>query len=177
MSDLFPIHAELRDYANRVITFNELNSRIKAKLSNKAMDRVMDKLIIGANDIRNDIVMSMRNTRVTSKTAGMGVGRLYKKPGKLKSGKPRMHRASVEGFPPAVDTGDLVRSIMVNEYITQVEVGSIITNPAYPKWLEEGTKRMKARPWLQPAVDRNVPIIKLAIKRVLQDIAREMAEE
>jgi len=111
-------------------------------------------------DIRNDSIRSMRKTlRVTRYKAG-----LSRRKGKavtfnwMRGGK--VHIPSSPGNPPAVDTGDLVRSIKVDTrqgmVLTdfEVEVGSNISKPPYPRWLEEGTKRMKPRPWLWPAVMR-----------------------
>lgn len=174
MTDIAPVQSELRDYAGREITFKELGDRAKNLLGRQAVDRVMDILVIGANEMRNDIMRSMRNTRVTSAAAGKA-GRLYSK-GYNKKGKRVMHRASAPGYPPAVDNSDLIRSIIVDARWAEVEVGSIITNPAYPLWLENGTKEMAARPWLEPARRRNDPRIKMAVRRVLRQIAAEMTE-
>lgn len=168
MSDISPVQAELRDFANRVITFRELGQKTLRVLGNRAETRVMKIMVEGANEIRNDIILGMRNTPKTGKIYGKG----YKNP----KGKPVMHRASSPGWPPAVDTGDLLRSIIVDARWAEVEVGSIITNPAYPKFLEEGTRNMDARPWLWPAKTRNIPRIKAAMTRALREIADEMTD-
>lgn len=89
------------------------------------------------------------------------------------------HHPSAVGFPPAVDTGTLRRSItyQVDENKLEGEVGSVITNPPYGAYLELGTTRdgrtlMKPRPWLKPAIERNIGelknIIGNTIKVVLQ---------
>lgn len=174
MSDINPIRAELRDYAGKEITFRELSQKAQNKLGSGAMDVVMDVLIQGANEIRNEIILSMRNSNTSAKAQGH-VGKLYSKGYKNKKGKPVMHRASVPGYPPAPDTGALLRSIIMDARHTEVEVGSIITNPPYPKWLEEGTKRMEARPWLGPAVAHWEPRIKMAVRLAMRDIAEEMS--
>ena len=66
------------------------------------------------------------------------------------------HHPSVEGNPPAVDKGTLLQSITHsvkvegNEAIG--EVGSIISNSDYPRFLEYGTSKMKPRPWLSASL-------------------------
>lgn len=100
--------------------------------------------------IQRDAQESMRDTQIdTSKTY-------------YTHNKSIAHHPSAEGFPPAVDTGTLRRSITyrVDESKLEGEVGSIITNPPYGAYLELGTSRMKPRKWLQPAIDRNLDKIK-----------------
>ena len=66
------------------------------------------------------------------------------------------HHPSVEGNPPAVDKGTLLQSIThsvkVEGYEAIGEVGSIIQNSNYPRFLEYGTSKMKPRPWLSTAL-------------------------
>ena len=66
------------------------------------------------------------------------------------------HHPSYAGNPPAPDTGTLMRSITheVSGNGKQVvgEVGSIIHNSDYPKYLEFGTSKMKPRPWLSASL-------------------------
>ena len=66
------------------------------------------------------------------------------------------HHPSYAGNPPAPDTGTLMRSITHsvtvkgNEIIG--EVGSIIQDSDYPRYLEYGTSKMKPRPWLSASL-------------------------
>ena len=66
------------------------------------------------------------------------------------------HHPSYAGNPPAPDTGTLMRSITHSVSVQggQVvgEVGSIIHNSDYPKYLEYGTSKMKPRPWLSASL-------------------------
>ena len=66
------------------------------------------------------------------------------------------HHPSYAGNPPAPDTGTLMRSITheVSGNGKQVvgEVGSIINNSDYPRFLEYGTSKMKPRPWLSASL-------------------------
>lgn len=111
---------------------------------------ITKELAIGANDIRNTIIKSMRDTPKT--------GRHYKR------GK-KFHIASSPGNPPAIDFGELVRSIVFDVREMEVEVGSEGGAP-YSEFLERGTlkifdesitplERMAPRPWLAPAVEKH----------------------
>ena len=66
------------------------------------------------------------------------------------------HHPSVEGYAPAPDKGTLLQSVTHsvkvegNEAIG--EVGSIIQNSNYPRFLEYGTSKMKPRPWLSASL-------------------------
>lgn len=112
--------------------------------------------------IQRDAQESMRDTQIdTSKT-------YYRKNVE--------HHPSAEGFPPAVDTGTLRRSItyQVNEDKLEGEVGSVITNPPYGAYLELGTSRMpKPRKWLQPAIDRNIDKLKNIIGNTIKVVIQQ----
>jgi hypothetical protein len=111
------------------------------KAADEFSDVITDELIIGANKIRNTIINSMRNTK--------------RAPWFYISGKTRVkHHPSMPGSPPAVDTGELIRSIMYDVAPLEVRVGSA-GGGEYAKWLETGTPRMQARPWLEPAVEEH----------------------
>lgn len=85
--------------------------------------------------------------------SGSGSGILYTRgPGRNLSAT---HRASKPGDPPAKDTGNLASSLVWKMDGDSALVGSTIRNPAYPLWLEFGTRRMAARPFLQPAMQKN----------------------
>jgi len=164
-----PLTSRIQDFAGREITFGEAGKNIVGKYGREAGHRIMAELVAGANEIRNEIILSMRNTPKS--------GRLYSR-GYSKKGKPVMHRASSPGNPPAVDTGDLLRSIIADARFTEVEVGSIITNPPYPIFLEKGSPktRLEARPWLEPAFKKHEFGIRDSVRRVLNDIAKEMRQ-
>ena len=74
------------------------------------------------------------------------------------------HTASKPGDAPNTDTGRLVSSIQKKAISpTEMEVGSY--NLEYAKYLELGTSRMEARPFVQPAFDKH----KENIKKVIED--------
>lgn len=65
----------------------------------------------------------------------------------------RRHRPSVAGNPPAIDTGRLVGSLSFEATETQLEVGS---NVEYAGWLQDGTRHMIARPYLDVGVEKAI---------------------
>lgn len=83
----------------------------------------------------------------------------------------RQHRASAPGQAPASDTGNLVSKIIVKQKtknITQVESGA-----DYSKFLEYGTSKMDARPFLFPAFEKTRDkIVKAVLNRVKTAIDR-----
>jgi len=168
MSDVQPLYSGLIDYAGRTVTWAEMGVKITKGLGVGVRGRLMDAMEDTAIEVRNEIVLSMRSSPAT--------GKLYRAGGRLKSGKPRMHRASQPGFPPRPNTGDLIGSIVMDARLTEVEVGSIITQPPYPKWLEEGTQNMDARPWLWPAQTKAWPKLKVSLRRIMNSAAQEIKE-
>ena len=100
---------------------------------------VTQELAIGANDIRNTIINSMMREKKT--------GLPYRR------GK-NIHIASAPGEAPAVDFGELVRSIMFDVREMEVEVGNEAGAP-YGVFLEKGTEHIEPRPWLEPAVNEH----------------------
>lgn len=136
----------------KIINFEHLLSQFQ-KLPDKMLRALETELVVGANEIRNRIINSMDTTPKT--------GRRYPRWGGRK-----FHIASSPGNPPAVDTGDLKKSITMDARLPgEVEVGSTIKKPPYPVYLEEGTTRMKKRPWLQPPVDAVTARIEENIKQ------------
>lgn len=104
----------------------------------------------------------VEGTAKQSIASGNKTGRTYMKGGVS-------HTASAPGEPPATDTGKLVEGITskVRSEGTKV-IGEIIANSfnitPYAKDLEFGTKNMRPRPYMQPALERNRPKIKRIFK-------------
>lgn len=63
------------------------------------------------------------------------------------------HRASAPGEAPASDTGRLVNSIRT-DFDLGALVGKVIASTAYAAYLEYGTAKMEARPYMRPALAR-----------------------
>lgn len=76
------------------------------------------------------------------------------------------HQASLEGYPPNSDTGALVKNITIETVSGGYEVGSRKGAP-WGAWLEFGTSKVGARPWLQPAYDKIVGLMMDKFKKEL----------
>ena len=81
----------------------------------------------------------------------------------------REHRASAPGEAPASDTGNLVSKIIVNQ-ISQ-DITSVESNANYSAYLEYGTSKMEARPFMFPAFEKSKkPILNAVFNRVIKKI-------
>ncbi len=135
----------------RVVDFKEGNEVIKNVARNwrnynkEFKNDMEDILIAGAIDIREYIIESMRITPKASYGFKRG---------------DKTHYPSKKGNPPAIDSGELVRSITFDARKFVVEIGADKGAP-YAKILED--KKGKNRPWLQPAIDIKKFKIKMAI--------------
>jgi HK97 gp10 family phage protein len=69
----------------------------------------------------------------------------------------RTHTSSAQGEAPANDTGFLASQITMNvtSDINGAVVGQVISAAPYSKALEFGTTNMMARPFMQPALEKN----------------------
>lgn len=101
------------------------------------------KQIIGAG---GQMVMNEAKQSIQQNSGG---GKTYQKY------KPRRtHTASAEGQPPNTDTGFLVSNIFLQ--IDPDGLGADVESRAdYSGYLEFGTSKMRARPYLQPALEAN----------------------
>jgi hypothetical protein len=118
---------------------NETNRKI-SMMRRIIPDEATKGLFDVAIEIRNNAIVSMQNTvRRSDRVYTRGTVR---------------HRPSAPGWPPAIDRGDLVGSL-IPEILSDgtVIMGSRITTPPYPEFLEKGTRKMAARPWMDPAID------------------------
>lgn len=77
----------------------------------------------------------------------------------------KTHQASTEGNPPNSDTGVLVANITIEKIKGGYDVGSRKGAP-HGLYLEFGTSKMGARPWLTPSFDQAVRGILDAAKRI-----------
>lgn len=74
--------------------------------------------------------------------------------------------SSKPGDPPNTDTGRLIQSIQF-EFEEGGRIGYVGTNLKYGPYLEFGTERMAARPWLAPALQKAADKIADTIKKDL----------
>lgn len=80
------------------------------------------------------------------------------------------HTASKEGDAPNTDTGALVSSIQVDATAKYVFVGSSLK---YAAWLEFGTRNMSARPWLNPALEKNRKNIRAIFQKKIDGVTNQ----
>ena len=81
----------------------------------------------------------------------------------------REHRASAPGQAPASDTGNLVSKIIVKQ--KDANVTNVESNANYSAYLEYGTSKMEARPFMLPAFEKSKkPILDATFRRVVRKI-------
>ena len=132
----------------------KIDAIIGHDLGNVLNNTVMEELIASANDLRNEMIRSMEKSPAT--------GRRYRR-----TKDNRYHTASSPYNPPRRDYGNLIISLIPDIREDEVEVGSIIEDPPYPFYLEEGTKYMKPRPWADPALETIQPKMESNIARAI----------
>lgn len=111
-------------------------------LDTSGMDKIIRETPARADAWLRSVAMRALNDMVLSFGTG-GVGRTYQR------GK-RTHQASAPGGPPNVDLGTLRASLRWRrlrelEYVIEDGV-------EYGIYLEDGTERMGARPWMGPVM-------------------------
>ena len=104
----------------------------------------------------------VRNTAVESINQGAKSGVMYEKYNPRRS-----HRASAAGEPPATDTGFLVNNIALKVDIDGLGA-SVESRADYSTFLEFGTSKMAARPFMQPAPEENKPKIRRLAKQMVR---------
>lgn len=123
-------------------TWNENKGRTQIKRmlrkTKKIMDEVFREMILTGEQMRNGMIRNMVGTsRAPWSTTSGGA----------------THFPSLPGHPPAIDTGQLVRSLASiprkGTNRREVEIGSRKGAP-YSVFLESGTPNMKQRPFLGP---------------------------
>ena len=78
-----------------------------------------------------------------------------------------------------VNKGDMIKSIQFDSYDYKFIIGSIQLDPPYPEWLEDPKENApnapyEARPWLEPASDRQEPIIIRNLGKVIPDLTDDI---
>ncbi len=81
------------------------------------------------------------------------------------------HQASAPGEFPKSDTGQLVSSLFFR--IAANKLGAFFgTKLAYGRYLEFGTSRMRARPWLRPTLKANADRITVRVRAAVNEALR-----
>jgi len=122
------------------------------------LDKDMKEILLGGGQL-------IRGEAVRSIQQGSKSGKTYKK-----YNPTRTHKASAPGEAPASDTGFLVSNIRVKE---QKDVVVVSSEASYSKFLEFGTSKMLARPFLFPAFEKSKPkIAEVIFRKIKQSLDR-----
>ena len=128
----------------------------------KDLEQPFREVILGSAQL-------IRGEAIKDIQTGAKSGRIYEK-----YNPRRTHRASAPGQSPASDTGNLVRNIIVRQ--VDIDNVAVESNATYSSFLEFGTSKMLARPFLFPATERSRPKIAQAVfnrvKKEIQKIAK-----
>ena len=130
-------------------------SSIKTRVTrNPRYAKIEAKYASVAKNIIASGVQDTMNTAKTSIQQHQSKGRTYGK-----------HTASVAGNPPNSDTGFLANNIFM--VLDADKLGGAVESRAdYSGFLEFGTSKMGARPYLQPALEENRPKIRRMFARL-----------
>ena len=130
-------------------------ARVRTRVIDKPRyNRVVKDYTVDAKQLIGRAANLVRNTVVQSINQGAKSGVVYEK-----YNPRRTHRSSAAGEPPATDTGYLVSNIFTN--IDADGLGASVESRAdYSSFLEFGTSKMAARPFMQPALEENKPKIR-----------------
>ena len=127
------------------------------------------------------IAMIQLQTELRVKLSQVGSGAGYFGGSK---GKGSYRTRSAPGQPPAVDTGTLRNSVQSKpQYIAGTGMTSIVLtglvagvnkDARIPRWLEYGTSRMKARPFIAPSLEAIRPSVAGTISDQMQRSIKRM---
>lgn len=113
-----------------------------------------------ASEIVKYGVNQVRETAVRGIMQGNKTGRVYRR-GNV------VHQASASGEYPASDEGMLVNKITTQLALDQLS-GDVISRAEYSYALEFGTKKMGARPFMQPSLEQNRPKIYKRLRAIMK---------
>lgn len=133
-----------------------------ALLAKKYGQAATDGAVASAQLIRADAISSIQDV-----SSGETVTR-YRS-----GGNGYEHIAAKEGDAPNTDTGRLVQSVQVDIEPAAIYVGSSLD---YAGWLEDGTRKMSARPWLVPAMNRNIDAVRKLIGKYIKAVSTKYGD-
>lgn len=137
----------------RIVDASALNGF--RRIAERAPERLQATIEAFVLDAHSEAIDLMRSSRPS--------GRVYRRG---KGG--RTHRASAPGQPPAIDTGNLVGHVEFDVGPGFGELGATVMTGL---WMEQGTSRVRPRPWLLPAISKSEEKLKRAIENVFEDVA------
>jgi len=132
--------------------------RVVARLVYNNIPEILEQYEAG---IKNVITKTLSDIAVISKESMWGTS----KTGRIYARGDKYHQASAPGEAPAVDIGNLVNSIQIEN---QGLKGWVYTVVDYSVPLEYGSVRMAARPFFGPAAGKAFPAFETAIRLILE---------
>lgn len=117
----------------------------------------------------NQAIILVESSAKESIAQGPKSGKVYVKKGSNSA----EHQASAAGQAPANDTGNLSENIRTKLKRGKRVIGSVISKAPYSAALEFGTKDIKPRPFMRPALMNNeriaIALINKALKKAQND--------
>jgi HK97 gp10 family phage protein len=110
------------------------------------------KIEAGAHDGLTAVAFMAQANAIRSVQKGPKTGIVYQ----LYNPK-RTHQASAPGEAPATDLGGLAMSILVSVPLADRRAVELVADAPYAVHLEYGTRKMAARPFMRPAVEKVLP--------------------
>ena len=139
---------------SRDVTCEEFSEYLKRTVP-LLRNEIAKSLELCSHKVRSDIQSSMAHTERNMEVS-------Y-----FTNNRRKAHHPSMPGNPPAPDTGNLRNSIRYEITAGTTEsyaiIGTTQKDPPYGEYLEYGTKKMKPRPWLRPAMKNNEEWIRKTI--------------
>ncbi len=139
------------------INLNKFSRKFKT-MGKDIFDDVFSEMLRTGNIVIRDVQKSMLRTKrgTTANSSG--------------------HRPSLPGHPPAVDSGRLFKSLVTqgkkSDTNAEVEFGSK-TGAPYAEFLENGTRKMRARPFLAPGWLRNRDAFENRLQKIINTKIRQ----
>tara|TARA_R100000654_G_scaffold16800_4_gene35211 strand:- start:759 stop:1208 length:450 start_codon:yes stop_codon:yes gene_type:complete len=149
---------------------------MQATINVKNLDKVLKSFRTMGKDMKPELrqviqggAQLIRGEAVKSIQSGPKSGKIYQR-----YNPTRTHKASAPGEAPASDTGNLVRNIRVKQ--KSQDIVTVESGAHYSKFLEYGTSKMQARPFLFPAFKMSQGKIMMAtfnrVKAFIQKVAK-----
>lgn len=142
-----------------------LESRMNALTPEIAVE-VRKAINVGALKVKKEAIKMIKRR---------SSGRRYRRGTHSGSGRKKFHVASAPRNPPNTDTGNLWKNITISKgegIVTRGYFALVRSRAKYSRFLEEGTKKMKMRPYMKPALNRNKKVIRALIKEAVSGASR-----
>lgn len=121
-----------------------------ADLTGDANDVMLEVVTRVANDTRTEAVQGIQRGPATGQQRADG------------------SRASAPGQYPMSDTGRLANSVEAKLPTASNMTAMVGTNVIYGRYLEFGTSRMAARPWLLPSFNKAKDGVEIKLKKAIE---------